>query len=137
VGPAGPGGSGGFSLATPLYSVHPSCPGPGVMTLTGTCAITVSATVASTQLVSGAYCAPGEGGSYVYDATYSTPSCPANCTPTYLTNPSGCAQVEQVCCTGSRFTLGCVNPVPTCLQPTTVTDVSCNCDNTLLGYLVK
>ncbi len=136
-GPAGPAGNSNMSIATPLYTVHPSCSGAGVMTLTGTCAIKVSATVASTQLISGAYCAPGQGGSYVYDVTYSTPSCPANCTPTYLTNPDGCAEVEQVCCTGSRFTANCINPVPKCLQPTTVTDVSCNCDNTLLGYLVK
>jgi hypothetical protein len=136
-GPAGPAGSSNMSFATALYTVHPSCSGAGVMTLTGTCAISVSATVASSQIVSGTVCAPGQGGSYIYDVTYSTPSCPANCTPTYVSNPNGCAEVQQDCCTGSKFTLGCINPTPVCLQPVTVTDVSCNCDNTLLGNLVK
>jgi hypothetical protein len=55
-----------------------------------------------------------------------------------LTARSVCVAYTDVChgpC--MSFFASCVYPGPTCVTMGTTNDLTCNCDNNLLGYLVK
>ena len=137
-GPPGSAGSSNLSLSTPLYTVHPSCTGPGAMTLNGTCAYTITAT--NTSFATDTGC-PAAGATRYVTLNYTTTptTCAARCTATTVPR-TVCIAESAVCpapCSGVHFSLVCLAGAPTCTANGTVDDINCNCDNTLLGYLVQ
>jgi len=136
-GPAGPAGAGNVSLASALYGMHPSCSGPGALTLEGAC-VYVQPAIETYATVNGFVCPADEGASLRIIATDTTPTtCAAQCAGA-LTQRSDCAKYTDVCHGPSMNFYGpCIYQAPTRVTTTTVCDLTCTCDITLLGHLVR
>jgi hypothetical protein len=146
AGPQGPAGSSNLTLATPVYTIHPSCPSPGVLTLDGKCTNLKPAT--STAVYDSTACPDMfiTGASNVLrriTITYTTPSastCAAACAGRPAPRSDCVAQTHacvEACYNWQAGTCPLEWPVPQCVATGTVNDLACDCDNKNLGSLVK
>jgi hypothetical protein len=134
-GPRGPAGTGNLSLATTLYTVHPSCSGASAITLSGACSYAAPAVQDPNSGVGGGCVRDGQLHTSTV-ATFSTATCAAACTATAVAR-SVCSQSQTQGCSNSLYVSNCQCGLPTCLQQTDVTDLTCDCNNTSLGSLVQ
>jgi hypothetical protein len=135
AGPPGPGRPPHQSRATPLYTVHPSCSGASAITLSGACSYAAPAVQDPNSGVGGGCVRDGQLHTSTV-ATFSTATCAAACTATAVAR-SVCSQSQTQGCSNSLYVSNCQCGLPTCLQQTDVTDLTCDCNNTSLGSLVQ
>jgi hypothetical protein len=142
TGPQGPAGSSGTSnlaISAGVYTIGPYCAGTGVLTLDSLCHYPAATTTTGLQgLVrspADAAICPSVGGvnNYSYRFVYTPPTCAATCAAGAQTARSAC----MVYCIIPAGQGGSGFSSEGCGQSGTVYDVTCDCDNTLLGYLVK